>query len=138
MALTANKEVIAQEGKLVSLKCAVAHIYKGALVKINAAGFLAPCASEAGSEFAGVAYEEVDNSAGSAGDKECRVIMNEMHVLKAAGMAQADAGSKVYATDDEVVTVTSAASKQVVGNIVKVLSATEVLVKLAPFSGVGS
>lgn len=138
-ALTAAKEIQEQEGKLVSLPVVGSDIiYKGALVKINAAGYAAPCASEAGSEFVGIAYETVDNSAGADGAVEVRVIPTGVFPLTIAGATQAVVGSKVYATDDQLVTVTSAASLQVVGNIIKFVSATSVLVRLAPFSGVGS
>ncbi len=136
-ALAVAKEVQEQEGKLMSLPCAVDIFYKGALIKINAAGFAEPCASEAGSEFVGICYADVDNSGGAAGDLEVRVITTGVFALTIAGATQADVGSKVYATDDQLVTVTSAASKQIVGNIIKYVSATSVLVRLAPFSGVG-
>lgn len=140
MALSANKEVIEQDGKVLSMPVVASDIiYKGALVKINAAGFLAPCAPEAGSNFAGVAYEHKDNSAGAAGALECRVVTHGCHVLTGSGLAQADVGSKVYATDDGVITTTEGTtSKQIVGTIVKFLSATEVLVKIQPFSGTGA
>jgi hypothetical protein len=139
MALSANQEVIEQDGQILSFPVAVAHIYKGAMVKINAAGYLAPAAPEAGSQFAGVAYEEKDNSGGSAGDLECRVVQHGCHVLIGSGLAQTDVGLQVYATDDGVITTTEGTtSKQKVGHIVKVLSATEALVKIEPFSGIGA
>lgn len=139
MALAANKEVIEQGGDLVSFPMAAAKIYKGALLKINAAGFLAPAAPEAGSQFAGIAYESVDNSAGAAGDLECRAMQNNLHVCKGSGFAAADVGSQVFATDDDVVTLTEGTtSKQKVGKIIRVLSATEVLVKIEPFTGIGA
>lgn len=139
MALSANKEVLEQDGKILSMPVAAAHLFKGAMVKINAAGFLAPAAPEAGSQFAGIAYEESDNSAGAAGAKSARVVTEGCFVLAASGMAAADVGSQVFATDDQTVTTTEGTtSKQKVGKIVKVLSATEVLVKIEPLSGVGA
>lgn len=140
MALSANVEVIEQEGKLLSLPVVASDIiYKGALVKINAAGHLAPAAPEAGSQFAGIAYESCDNSAGSAAAKSCRVITEGCFVLTGSGFAQADVGSQVYATDDEVITLTEGTtSKQKVGKIVKFLSSTQVLVKIEAFSGIGA
>lgn len=140
MALSANAEIIEQEGTLLAMPVVASDIiFKGALVKVNAAGHLAPCAPEAGSQFAGVAYENVDNSAGSAGALSCRVITEGCFVLKGSGLAQANVGDQVYATDDEVVTVTEGTgSKQKVGKIVKFLSATVVLVKIEAFSGVGA
>ena len=60
--LTKNIEVLEKETGLISAPCAVDIIYKGALCKFNAAGALAPCATEASVVFAGVAVEKVDNS----------------------------------------------------------------------------
>jgi len=139
MALSANKEVIEQEGKILSFKIAATTIYKGANVKINAAGFLAPCAPEVGSQYAGVAYES--KTASVAGAAECRVITEQGYclVMDGTGFAQTNVGDRVFATDDGVITLTEGTgSKQIVGNIVKFLSATQVLVAIKPFSGVGA
>lgn len=141
MALAKNKNVTQQDGDILSLKQAAAKIYKGSMCKINAAGYLAPCAPEAGSSFAGVAVQASDNSGGNAGDIEGLVFAKpgECFEFAASGMAQSDVNSKVYATDDETVTTTEGTtSKQVVGNIVKVISATKVLVKITPFAGTGA
>ena len=137
MALSANKEVIEQEGKLLSLKMAQTTVYKGALVKINAAGYAAPCAPEAGSQFAGVAHEEKVSA--SAGAAEVRVVTEGAFVMDGSGFAQTNVGDQVYATDDDTVTLTEGTnSKQKVGRIVKVLSSTQVLVKIEAMSGVGA
>ena len=139
-ALAADRNVTHQEGKMLALSVVASDIiYKGALVKINAAGYLAPCAGEAGSQFAGVAVEQCDNSAGSAGDKEVLVMQDGCHELPGSGFSQADVGSQAYATDDnEVTTTEGTTSKQKVGIIVKYISATKVLVKIMPYSGVGA
>lgn len=139
-ALTADVNLVQQKGEMVSHPVVASDIiYKGALCKINAAGNLAPCAAEAGSQFAGVAYENVDNSAGIAGAKSCRVEIEGIFDLTIAGATLADVGSKVYATDDGLVTVTEGTgSKQIVGNIVKFNSATSVSVKLSTYAGVGA
>jgi hypothetical protein len=140
MALSADFNYVEQEGKLLAMPVVASDIiYKGSLCKINAAGFLAPCAPEAGSTFAGIAIEQCDNSAGAAGDKTVRVQNVGAVELVGAGLTQADVGSKVYATDDGVITITEGTtSKQIVGVIVKFISATSVLVKLTPFSGTGA
>lgn len=140
MALSANRNLVDQEGKLLAMPVVASDIiYKGALVKVNAAGYLAPCAGEAGSQFAGVAIEECDNSAGAAGDLSVRVAQEGCFELPGTGFAQADVGSQVYAADDETVTLTEGTtSKQKVGIIVKYISATKVLVKIMPYSGVGA
>ncbi len=140
MALSSNAEIIEQEGKLLSVPVVASDIiYKGALVMINAAGFLAPAAPAAGSQLLGIAYEQVDNSAGAAGAVSCRVITEGCFVLKGTGFAQTNVGDQVFVTDDEIVTVTEGTgSKPRVGKIVKFLSSTQVLVKLESCSGVGA
>lgn len=139
MALSANRNLVEQEGKIHSFPVAAEKVYKNALVKINAAGFVAPAAPEAGSQFAGVAYEAKDNSAGAAGDLKCRVEMGGVWLLSGTGFAQADVGSKVYAVDDDTVTLTEGTtSKQIVGNIVEFVSSTQVYVRLTPFAGIGA
>ncbi len=139
MALSANRNLVDQEGKLLALKQSVSHIYKGALVKINAAGYVAPCSGEAGSQFAGVAIEESDNTDGAAGDLSPRIAQEGCFELPIAAATQADVGSQVYAEDDASVTLTEGTtSKQKVGVIVKLVSATKVLVKIMPYSGVGA
>ena len=139
-ALAADKNVIQQEGKMLSLPVVASDIvFKGANVKINAAGYLAPCAPEAGSQYAGVAVEQCDNSAGVAGAKSVLVFQEGCFEMTGSGFAQADVGSQVYATDDNDVTLTEGTtSKQKVGIIVKYISATKVLVKIMPYSGVGA
>jgi hypothetical protein len=58
---------------LVAYPIAAVKIPKGALVNINAAGYATNATDASGETFAGVAYETVDNSAGSAGDLSIRV-----------------------------------------------------------------
>lgn len=139
MALAADRLLVEQEGKLLQMPAAAAKIFKNALVKVNAAGYAAPAAGEVGSQFAGIAYEAVDNSAGSAGDKFIRVEQSGVWELPGSGFAQANVGDTVYAADDDTVTVTQGTgSKQVVGIIVKFISSTKVAVKLTPYAGVGA
>ena len=132
-ALAANIEIPSkfESGVLSGPVVASDIIYKGALLKQNAAGNIAPCVAEAGSAFAGVAYEYMDNSAGAAGDKEVRYFSEGVFLLNGTGFALTDVGQPVYATDDQVVTKTSAANAQVVGQIVQIKSSTQVWVKLA-------
>ena len=130
MALAANKDVVEKDGKLLAHPVAVDIIYKGALVKHNAAGFLAPCAPEAGGKFAGVAYEKVDNSGGSAGDLKGRVLKEGAFLLTSSGLVAADAGKKVYAVDDETVALAYSPSAQCVGTIEEVVSSTLAYVKI--------
>jgi len=132
-ALAANVQVQRKDGQIIKHKCAVDTIYEGGLCKLNAAGFLAPCAAELGAVFAGVAVEKVANeSPYAAGDQECRVYKEGIFLLTGSGFAQTDVGQAVYATDDQTITKTNAADKQRVGVIVEYLSSTQVWVKIAP------
>jgi len=137
MSLSANKEVERKDGEIAEHPCAAEHIYMGALVKKNAAGFLAKCAAESGAVFAGIAVEEKDNSAGSAGDLKCRVYKKGRFLLVGSGFAQTDVGQPVYATDDNTITKTNAADKQLVGIIDEYVSSTKVWVDIKPGMGAG-
>jgi len=138
MALSASREVVEQEGKLTAMPVAAgAKIFKGALVKVNAAGFLVPASVEAGSNFAGIAYEDCDNTGLAAGALECRVIRVGTFLLTIVGATQANVGDTVYASADDLVTVTSAANLQKVGVIDRFVSATQVWVTIQSMSGLG-
>ena len=66
MALAANRDVdhyIDQELRSFQV-AASAHVFKGAVVGINAAGHAGPLT--AGDPFVGMAYEEMDNSSGTS------------------------------------------------------------------------
>lgn len=128
-ALAASYEVLEKDGVLHAGPMAVDIIYRGAMLMHNAAGFLAPAATGAGSFFAGIAEEEVDNSAGSAGDKVCKYKRTGVYLLTSSGLAQADIGTKVYASDDQTLTTTST-NNVLVGQIVEFVSATQVWVNL--------
>lgn len=128
-ALSASKEVQEKDGVVQSAPVAVDIIYRGALVVFNTAGYLAPASTSAGVIFAGIAEEEVDNSGGSAGDKECKYKSEGVYLLEGSGFVQGDVGEQVYASDDQTVTKTSL-NNAPVGKIVKYVSATQVWVKL--------
>jgi len=130
MALTDSVNVEEQHGVICDSPVgASSTIYRGAMVMHNAAGFMVPCAAESGAVFAGIAEEEVDNSTGSDGDKQCKAIHDGRFLLTGAGFTQADVGEIVYASDDETITKT-AGSNVLVGKIQKFVSATQVWVLL--------
>ena len=85
-ALAADKQVPEKKGEILAYPVVASDIiYKGALCKVNAAGYLAPCSSEEGASFAGVAYEKKDNSAGVAGALDCRVMKKGVFLLEGTG-----------------------------------------------------
>lgn len=130
-ALAANKEIIEKQGNVVNVPVVASDIiYKGALCKYNAAGYLAPCATESGAFFAGIAEGEADNSSGSAGDKYVNVKTNGVFLLTGSSFAQSDLGTLVYASDDATITKTDSGNLQPVGRIVRYVSSTQVWVSI--------
>lgn len=131
VALTADANRTEKEGRLQAVPVlAGAVIYKGALVKTTAAGYLAPASAEASAKAAGVAYESVDNTDGGSGDVSVRVEMKRAFEVAGAGFTQADMFKPVYASDDNTVSTTQGANEQEFGKIIEVFSATKVLVSL--------
>jgi len=129
MALTSDIQRIEKEGRLQEMPVSAAvKIYKGALLKVTAAGFASPCAAEAGAFYAGVAYESKDNTLGASGDLKVRVERKRAFEMTGAGFAQANLGEKVYASDDNTISLVQGANQQEVGTIIEFISATKVLV----------
>lgn len=111
MALTTPYETFEKPGLVVSYKLAATKIYKGALVGVNASGYLTAMAHGTASlKFIGVANETVDNSGGAAGDKSVNVTKCGSFVMKAAAgysPGTSDIGKEVYAFSDAEVQVSS-------------------------------
>ena len=134
-ALAVAKEVIAKEGKVVSFPIAASTtIFKGAHVMIDA-GYLKPSATGAASYGAGMALEDIDNSAGSDGDLWAKVDIVETVKLDGfTGLAITDVGKTAYASDDQTFSVTQG-NDIPVGKIIGYVSATTFWVK-PEFGGV--
>jgi len=100
-ALSADSNIPRKEGGLQSFPVAGSstQIYKGAMVCLNASGYLVAGASTAGLRFIGIAYENVLNS-GSDGDKNCRVYTAGVFKLTATSITQAMVGQTMYLVDD--------------------------------------
>ncbi len=105
-ATTTARESMRQDGKLIAHKMAAVKIPKGALVNISAVGYATNSTDASGETFAGVAYETVDNSAGSAGDKSIRVRTTGTFVFVDGGGngAQTDVGVEFKIVDNQSVT----------------------------------
>lgn len=136
-ALTANTVVKSKgEGGVIEFAMAAAvRVYRNAIVGIAVASGLArgATASATPDVRAGIAREEVDNSAGAAGAKTVEVYTEGEYLLTGSGFAQADVGVVVYASDDQTVTKTST-NNVLLGRITRFVSATQVWVKLLPFA----
>lgn len=123
-ALTQSYETFEKPGMVIAYKMAAVKIFKGAMVGVNASGYVVSMAhGTANLKFVGLASETVDNSTGAAGDKSIIVSKVGTVVVKAASgftPAQSNVGAEVYAnTDWEVQVSTSGLTAQYkVGRIV--------------------
>ncbi len=127
-ALSANYDAERKDGILVSYAVAAdAVVYKGALVCLDADGYLVPAADAAGLTFVGVAYEKGDNADGADGDVAVRVWKDGSFRVAKAAAAQADLGKAAYCLDDNAVATTSSHSVAA-GTIVEIAGAAAVRV----------
>ena len=103
-ALTTPYEAYERPGIVVSYRMSNVAIYKGALVGVNASGYLVPMAhGTANLKFVGIANESVDNSAGSAGAKSMNVTKAGSFVFAPqSGFSPAitDLGKELFAVTD--------------------------------------
>ena len=86
-------------------------IYQGAAVGDNGSGYARPLV--AGDPFRGFALEKADNSDGSAGDINVRVITWGKVKLEISGLAITDVGKDVYASDDDTFTLTQGSNTRI-------------------------
>ncbi len=136
MAITANRELsryVDQELRTFPV-AASARIYKGALVGVDrTSGFARNLV--AGDLFAGVAYEEIDNTAGGAGGEQfVRLYTQGDFVLPIAGATQAWAGAPVYATDNETTSAANQLGGSYCGILVAHLGNNQGIVRILPLA----
>ena len=129
MALTENRDVdryVDQELRTLPVK-ASSHVYKGAFVGLDG-GYARPLV--AGDTFAGIAYEEADNSSGSSGDVAVRIFtMGDFeHALSSAAVT--DNLASIYASDDGTLTTTST-SNSLVGKQMGVPVAGKIVLRIS-------
>lgn len=79
-------------------------MYEGSAIGDNGSGFARPLV--AGDPFLGFCEAKVDNSAGSAGDKDVRYVRKGAIKLPVASAAITDVGRPVYASDDATFAMT--------------------------------
>lgn len=130
MALSANREVdhyVDQELRTGAVAASM-HIYKGALVEWGPTGYLRPVTGAG--QFAGLAYEEGDNSGGGDGDVSVRVFTIGDFGLPLSGAVQASTGTGVYASDDGTLTLDSSGST-FVGFVQGLVSSGNIVLRLA-------
>lgn len=115
---------------------AATKLVAGALVAIDASGWLVNAADTANFVNAGILDKTVDNTVGAAanGSKQGRVITRGVFDFVFSGTAtQATVGQKVYAVDNQTVAVAATTTNDVlVGTVVEFISATAVRVRITP------
>ena len=133
-ATTTDRDSKRSDGILKSIKMSNVKVPKGALVCIDTSGYATNGADTASFLFAGVSYEQVDNSAGSAGDKEIRIEKTGEHTFAYNGgdAAQAVLGKEVYIVDNQTVDDDATATTNDIkcGTIAEVVSASLVRVRI--------
>lgn len=136
MALSANRQVdhyVDQELRSFQV-AASAHVYKGAFVGLDS-GYARGL--NAADQCVGVAYEESDNSSGSAGDVTVRVHTQGDFLHTLSGAALTNIGDAVYASADDTLTFT-ATSNSLVGFCMDVPETNKIILRLSPFDTVAS
>lgn len=136
MAATTNQLIEAQAaGGLIGVPVAASTtIYQGTMNFFNRTsgaqeGYLTGDDNGGANTFAGIARAEVDNSAGSAGDKDAELYTEGSFVLTGSGFTQANNGDIAYATDNYTVTPSSGSAVRI-GRFVEYISATRMRVKI--------
>jgi len=133
-ATTADRETNRSEGRLKAMKMAAVKIPKGVLVCINTSGYVTNGADTANYLFAGVSYEQVDNSAGSAGAREIRIEKTGEHtfVYNGSDASQAVVGKEVFIVDNQTVDDDPLATTNDIkcGVITEVLAPSQVRVRI--------
>ncbi len=129
-ALSASTNRAQKQGKIQSFPVEDnVHIYKGALVCLNNAGYVEPATNAADKVLAGVAYEECDNTlAGhTQGGKSVRLCRGGLFKFASAGIVQAEVGLYCYVSDDNMVEDAGVATQGVIAGVVVELESTDVV-----------
>lgn len=111
-ALTASRNTPMKYRSLIGFPVAAnVKIFAGALVALNAQGYLVPGAASTTLRYPGRAEEFCDNTGGADGDKTATVRRGAAFKFANAAtdpVAQADVGNLVYILDDQTVAKTNA------------------------------
>lgn len=126
-ALSANRNTPRREGvRNTDPVAAAKHIFAGSLVCLDASGNATPGATATTLTARGRAEEEVDNSAGAAGDLTVTSIPGTFRFANSGAdpIDRADIGGTAYIVDDQTVAATDgSSSRSAAGRIIDVDSA---------------
>lgn len=104
----------------------------GTLCFSNAAGYATHVIDGGANKLLGVAHETGDNTGGANGDLNVDFWReSQFQFPVSGGVTQADIGKKVYAVDNDTLSLT-ATNQVYVGTITEIVSATDVMVSLDP------
>lgn len=122
--LTADIDVTRKEGGLQSYPVTASEIiYKGAMVGIDADGYLNAMGTALALRFVGIAAEKKDNDSGLDAALWCRVYTEGVFLLTATSIAQTMVGQPMFCTDDQTLDDTGT-NYQYCGVLVEYVSAT--------------
>ena len=126
MAVSANQVVLMQDaGDITQCKAAAVNLYQNTIAFYDAStGFVTNDDNAGANAFAGIVYQQCDNSGGSAGDKVVELWTEGVFRLTGSSFTQAIAGDLIYATDNFVITATSTNASRI-GRAVNFVSATQ-------------
>jgi len=132
MALTINRDLdhyVDQELRTLPV-AAAKRIFKGALVGLASTGHAQPLL--AGNPFAGIAYEEMDNTTGAAGAVSVRVYTAGDFGHTLTGAAIGSVGRPVFASADDTLTFNGAGNTYV-GTVQDVPATGQIILRIDPF-----
>jgi hypothetical protein len=127
MAVSANQVVtMSDNGALIQGKASNVNLYQNTLAFWDAStGYVTNDDNAGANAFAGIVYQQCDNSGGSAGDKPVDLYSKGVFRLTGSSFTQATAGDLIYATDNFTTTATSTNASRI-GRAVNYVSATQV------------
>lgn len=108
-------------------------IYHGAMIAVNASGYVAPASADPTLKVIGWSRGRIDNTDGSAGDLRVPYCRKPIRLVNSAGadaITNAHVGEYCYVVDDQTVALTSGGGdRPVAGRVMHVDSAAGVLVE---------
>jgi hypothetical protein len=121
-ALTADRNTPRRDGTELNLGLAAStKIYGGSIICRNASGYVVPGSTSTTLKALGVAQQQVDNSAGSAGAKKVQIRKGTFRFGNSASgdlITIADIGNDCFIVDDQTVAKTNgSATRSVAGKV---------------------
>ncbi len=112
---------------------ATTKIYAGSLVCINASGYAVPGSTSTTLKARGVAQEQVDNSAGAAGDKRVETSRGCFPFANSSAgdeVTRADIGGTAYIVDDQTVAKTNGTNTRSAAGVIRDVDSDGVWVEI--------